>query len=78
MVKQISVTIDEELLKYLDDLADINGRSRSGMINWLIQKSYDEDKALDEEAKYVLKLDNENVQRIAELYSKCGSTEILY
>ena len=50
MVKQISVTIDEDLLKYLDDLADINGRSRSGMINWLIQRSYDDDKALDEEA----------------------------
>lgn len=50
MVKQISVTIDEDLLQYLDDLADINGRSRSGMINWLIQKSYDDDKALDEEA----------------------------
>ena len=51
MVKQISVTIDEELLKYLDELADINSRSRSGMINWMIQKSYEEDKALDEEAK---------------------------
>lgn len=52
MVKQISVTIDEDLLKYLDDLADINGRSRSGMINRLIQKSYDDDKALDEEVKF--------------------------
>lgn len=51
MTKQISITIEEVLLKYLDDLADINGRSRSGMINWIIQKSYDDDKALDEEAK---------------------------
>lgn len=50
MVKQISVTIDEDLLKYLDELAEINGRSRSGMINWLIQRSYDEDLILDEEA----------------------------
>ena len=50
MVKQISVTIDEDLLKYLDDLANINGRSRSGMINWLIQRSYEEDLLLDEEA----------------------------
>lgn len=51
MTKQISITIEEDLLKYLDELANINGRSRSGMINWLIQKSYDEDIALDEEAK---------------------------
>lgn len=51
MTKQISITIEEDLLNYLDKLADINGRSRSGMINWLIQRSYDEDKALDEEAK---------------------------
>lgn len=50
MTKQISITIDEEQLKYLDELADINGRSRSGMISWLIKKSQDEDKALDEEA----------------------------
>lgn len=51
MTKQISITIEEDLLNYLDELADTNGRSRSGMINWLIQKSYDEDIALDEEAK---------------------------
>lgn len=51
MVKQISVTIDEDLLEYLDELADINGRSRSGMITWLIKRSHDEDVALDEEAK---------------------------
>lgn len=51
MTKQISITIDEEQLKYLDDLADINGRSRSGMISWMIKKSQDQDKALDEESK---------------------------
>lgn len=50
MTKQISITIEEDLLKYLDGLADVNGRSRSGMINWLIQRSYDEDLILDEEA----------------------------
>ena len=49
--KQISITIEDDLLNYLDELAGVNGRSRSGMINWLIQKSYDEDIALDEEAK---------------------------
>lgn len=50
MTKQISITIDEEQLKYLDELADINGRSRSGMISWLIKKSQAEDEALDQEA----------------------------
>ena len=51
MTKQISITIDEEQLKYLDDLAEINSRSRSGMISYLIKQSMDQDKALDEEAK---------------------------
>ena len=50
MTKQISITIDEEQLKYLDELADINGRSRSGMISWLIKQSQAEDEALDQEA----------------------------
>lgn len=43
MTKNISLTIDEELLTYLDELAEINGRSRSGMISWLIRKSREED-----------------------------------
>ena len=51
MTKQISITIDEEQLSYLDDLAKINSRSRSGMISYLIKQSMDQDKALDEEAK---------------------------
>ena len=51
MTKNISITIEEDLLNYLDELADINGRSRSGMLSWLIKKSYDDDIALDEEAK---------------------------
>ena len=50
MNKQISITLDEKLLKYLEELADINGRSRSGMISWLIKKSYEEDVALEVEA----------------------------
>lgn len=50
MTKQISITIEEEQLKYLDELADINGRSRSGMISWLIKQSQAEDEALDQEA----------------------------
>lgn len=51
MTKQISITIEEEQLTYLDELAEINGRSRSGMISYLIKLSMDQDKALDEEAK---------------------------
>ena len=52
MTKQISITIDEEQLSYLDDLAEINSRSRSGMISYLIKQSMDQDKALDEEVDY--------------------------
>ena len=52
MTKQISITIEEEQLTYLDKLADINSRSRSGMIGYLIKQAMDQDKALDEEAKY--------------------------
>ena len=51
MTKQISITIDEEQLSYLDDLAEINSRSRSGMISYLIKRAMEQDKALDEEAK---------------------------
>ena len=52
MTKQISITIEEEQLTYLDELADINSRSRSGMIGYLIKQSMDQDKALDEEAEH--------------------------
>lgn len=50
MTKNISLTIDEDLLAYLDELAEINGRSRSGMISWLIRRSKEEDEELDKEA----------------------------
>ena len=52
MTKQISITIDEEQLTYLDELAEINSRSRSSMISYLIKQSQDQDRALDEEAAY--------------------------
>lgn len=58
MNKQISITIDEGLLLYIDEVAEINGRSRSGMISWLIKKSQEEDEALDQEAKYRLAKSN--------------------
>ena len=37
MKKQISITIEEEYLVYLDMLADLNGRSRSNMIECIIR-----------------------------------------
>ena len=49
--KNISLTIDEELLAYVDKQAVINKRSRSGMINWMIKYQYDLDKSLAEEAE---------------------------
>ena len=52
MTRNISITLEEEMLRYLDEIAEINSRSRSGMIAWLIKKSWDEDKTLDEEAAY--------------------------
>ena len=48
---QISITIEEELLNYLDELAEVNSRSRSSMISWLINRSKQEDEMLDEEFK---------------------------
>lgn len=51
MTKNISITLPEDLIKYIDELCEINGRTRSGMIAWLIKKSYEDDIALDEEAK---------------------------
>ena len=51
MTKNISVTIEEELLNYIDELAEINGRTRSGMISWLIKQSKDQDEDLDREAE---------------------------
>lgn len=49
--KNISLTLDEELLVYVDELAAINNRSRSSMISWMIRQQYDLDKNLDEEAE---------------------------
>ena len=43
MTKNISITLDQELLEYLDELAEINDRTRSGMISYLIKQSYLED-----------------------------------
>lgn len=49
MTKQISITIEEEQLTYLDELADLNGRSRSSMLNWLLKMAEASDAARLEE-----------------------------
>ena len=51
MTKNISLTIDDELIDYVDELAEINGRSRSSMISWLILQSKRADEALEKEAE---------------------------
>ena len=51
MTKNISITLDQDLLDYLDELADINDRTRSGMISYLIKQSYLEDINTDLNAK---------------------------
>lgn len=43
----ISISIDRELLKYVDEVAEINGRTRSGMIAWFLKQERDKDIALD-------------------------------
>ena len=49
--KNISFTLDEELINYLDALARANTRSRSSMLSWLLAMEMAKDHALDEEAK---------------------------
>lgn len=53
MTKNISITLDQDLLEYLDELADINDRTRSGMISYLIKQSYLEDINTDLNAQEV-------------------------
>lgn len=52
-MKTISITIDEHLLKYIDDSADTNNRSRSGMISWIVRKEMERDQALDEDFRRI-------------------------
>lgn len=47
----ISISIDRDLLKYVDEVADINGRTRSGMISWFLKQERERDRALEEEAQ---------------------------
>lgn len=47
----ISITIRSDLLDYIDEIAAINGRSRSSMIAWIISKEKQADEALDADAR---------------------------
>lgn len=59
MTKNISITLDQDLLEYLDELAEINDRTRSGMISYFIKQSYLKDKSLDLQAQEVETHDND-------------------
>ena len=47
----ISITLRSDLLDYIDDLAAINGRTRSSMIAWIISKEKQADEALADDAR---------------------------
>ena len=47
----ISISIDKELLAYVDEVAEINGRSRSGMISWFLKQEQQKDIDLDMEVR---------------------------
>lgn len=48
MSKIISITLDESLISYIDDLAEANGRSRSNMISCLIKDEMERDLIMEE------------------------------
>ena len=47
----ISISINRELLKYVDEVAEINGRTRSGMISWFLKQEQQKDINLDMEVR---------------------------
>lgn len=49
--KQISITLNSDVLTYIDELASLNDRTRSSMINWILNKEKQSDEALEKEAK---------------------------
>ena len=51
MNKIISITLDESLISYIDDLAEANGRSRSNMISCLIKEEMERDLIMEEYAR---------------------------
>lgn len=50
--KQISITLSEEALDYLEHICIVNSRSRSSMLGWMLLRDKAQDDALDEEARY--------------------------
>ncbi|MBO5712444.1 MAG: hypothetical protein J6R47_06345 [Acholeplasmatales bacterium] len=46
-----SITVDQDNWIYIQQLARVNRRSVSGMIDWLISRSREEDNNLEQEAK---------------------------
>ena len=51
MSKIRSITLDESLISYIDDLAEANGRSRSNMISCLIKEEMERDLIMEEYAR---------------------------
>ena len=51
MSKIISITLDESLISYIDDLAEANGRPRSNMMPCLIKEEMERDLIMEEYAR---------------------------
>lgn len=51
MTKTISITLDPELIAYVDEVAESNGRTRSNTIAWFIKMEMARDAALNEEGE---------------------------
>lgn len=66
MTKNISITLDQDLLEYLDELAKINNRTRSGMISYLIKQSYLEDINTDLNAQEAIYSDTDSCKDVEE------------
>lgn len=51
MTRTVSITLEDNILEYIDEVAKLNQRSRSNTIAWLIKMEMAKDAALEEEAK---------------------------
>lgn len=72
----ISITLDADLLAYIDELSLINSRSRSGMIAWIISKEkllmrhwMRRLRVMSKEKTFV---DGHFIERLLELGNKCA------
>ena len=64
MTKNISITLDQDLLEYLDELAEINDRTRSGMISYFIKQLYLEDINTDLNAQEAMYSDTDSCKEV--------------